>query len=167
MNGDNMSDKITDKVHFFVGNEVEHTPFFGMRTLFVCGIQDVGKILIKAEEHKCEHIYLGANHSFLVCSDWNKMIHILLGAGYKVTLDYPIRQHYILSFILDQDLMKSKKLVRIASCKLENIENEYKNMLIRIGGTTNTGVWTIPVSEILNEDRKTDWIEYQDDEVVG
>jgi len=27
-----------DNIDFFVGNEVEHTPAFGMRTLFVTGV---------------------------------------------------------------------------------------------------------------------------------
>jgi hypothetical protein len=31
-------------VQFFIGNEIEHTPAFGMRTLFVTGIQPVDEI---------------------------------------------------------------------------------------------------------------------------
>lgn len=162
-----MSDKITDKVRFFIGNEVEHTPFMGLKTLFVCGIQDIGEIVIKAEQNKCRHIYLGANKSFSPHQRWSKIIYLLLNAGYRVTLDYPLHQHFVVHSILDKELIESKKFVRIASCTLENIENVCPNMVIKIDGKSNTGVWTIPVREILNEDRKTDWIEYQDDVVVG
>ena len=47
------------------------------------------------------------------------------------------------------------------------IENVYDNMLIKIDGRSNTGVWTIPARELLNDERKTDWIEYHDDKVVS
>ena len=33
-------------VRFFVGNEVEHTPAYGMRTLFVVGVQPTNEIQI-------------------------------------------------------------------------------------------------------------------------
>ena len=48
----------------FVGTEVEHTPAYGLRTLFVVGIQDLELIEAAYVAHKCKHIYFGANHSF-------------------------------------------------------------------------------------------------------
>ena len=33
-----------EQVDFFVGEEVEHTPAFGKRTLFVVGIQNTAEI---------------------------------------------------------------------------------------------------------------------------
>jgi hypothetical protein len=38
------TDGVADNVVFFIGNEVEHTPAFGMRTLFVTGVQSVDAI---------------------------------------------------------------------------------------------------------------------------
>ena len=35
-----------EQVDFFVGTEVEHTPAFGRKTLFVVGVQDTSKINI-------------------------------------------------------------------------------------------------------------------------
>ena len=35
----NYSDSVEKDIIFFVGNEVEHTPAYGMKTLFVTGIQ--------------------------------------------------------------------------------------------------------------------------------
>ena len=67
----------TDNVQFFIGTEVEHTPAFGMKTLFVTGIQsfdDIAKNL-----NGSEHIFFGANHSFnpqnnLDWQRWESMI---------------------------------------------------------------------------------------------
>ena len=62
--------KSTD-VSFFIGTEVENTKAHGLRTLFVAGLQPTSKIIKHAEENKVEHIYLGANHSFVPNLDWN------------------------------------------------------------------------------------------------
>ena len=59
-------------VNFFVGTEVERTPAFGKRTLFVVGWQPVLEIVKLLAEHNSytdntkhiEHIFFGANHSF-------------------------------------------------------------------------------------------------------
>ena len=163
-----MSSKIEKGAQcFFVGNEVEHTPFFGLRTLFVSGINNWKEMIEYAEKYKCEHIYLGANNSFRESTHWNRLVPYLLGKGYKVTLDYPIKFHTSISEILGHKLMQSENFARIASCTLEDVENVYMNMLIKIDGRSNTGVWVVPVRELLNEDRKTDWIDYESDEVIG
>jgi hypothetical protein len=51
-------------ISFFIGTEVEHTPAFGLRTLFVVGLQDSQIIKQEAMNNDCEHIYFGANQSF-------------------------------------------------------------------------------------------------------
>jgi hypothetical protein len=57
---------IHDNVQFFIGTEVEHTPAFGMRTLFITGVQPVDEIAYHFNKHLdgIEHIFFGANHSF-------------------------------------------------------------------------------------------------------
>ena len=49
---------------FFTGVEVEKTPAYGMKTLFVTGIQDHNEIMKFYETEQCEHIFFGANHSY-------------------------------------------------------------------------------------------------------
>jgi hypothetical protein len=53
-----------EEVSFFIGTEVEHTPAFGLRTLFVVGVQDPQIVLQEFDNNNCEHIYFGANQSF-------------------------------------------------------------------------------------------------------
>ena len=49
---------------FFIGTEVEHTPAYGMYTLFVTGVQPVKDIEEQLLAYnQVEHIFFGANHS--------------------------------------------------------------------------------------------------------
>ena len=62
-----------ENVTFFKGVEVEHTPAYGLLTLFVVGIQDPQEVINKAEVNECRNIYLGANQSFKpILKDWDK-----------------------------------------------------------------------------------------------
>ena len=53
-----------EQIDFFIGTEVEHSPAFGHRTLFVVGIQDSQIIYQEVSNNDCTHIYFGANQSF-------------------------------------------------------------------------------------------------------
>ena len=55
-------------VNFFVGKEIENTPFINMNTLFVVGKQSLDEIR-KHLTFDLENIYLGANKSFE--PDWD------------------------------------------------------------------------------------------------
>jgi len=70
-----------DDVSMFIGTEVEHTPQYGKKTLFVVGAKNVDEIISVAEEYGCKHIYCGANMSFNVTSNtesewrpWEEMV---------------------------------------------------------------------------------------------
>ena len=65
-------DREANDVSFFIGKEVEHTPAFGLQTLFVVGchctanIQDWLDDFASYEDKSkhIKHIFFGANHSF-------------------------------------------------------------------------------------------------------
>ena len=83
----------------FVGTEVEHSPAYGKKTLFVIGIQSVELIDAAYIAHKCEHIYFGANQSFppidtnnSTWTVWENMIYPFLSKGYLCTLDIDTNQ---------------------------------------------------------------------------
>jgi hypothetical protein len=82
-----------EDVEFFKGTEVERTPAFGKKTLFVVGIQPIDSII--AHMHGQEHIFFGANHSFNPKTPeewrkWESMITYFLERGRLCTLDIPI-----------------------------------------------------------------------------
>ena len=55
---------VSDSVTLFIGTEIEHTPAYNMKTLFVVGVHDEQNLISIAVNNKCKHIYFGANQSF-------------------------------------------------------------------------------------------------------
>ena len=67
---------VSSKPIFFTGTEVEHTPAFGLHTLFVVDIQEPEEVIEYARGYEVQHVYIGANHSFDGSGQyqWGKMI---------------------------------------------------------------------------------------------
>ena len=79
---------IEKDVTFFTGTEVEHTPAFGKKTLFVVEVQPVDYIELNLRG--IEHIYFGSNMSFpkeelnyLEWDRWTTMIRYFLEKDYQ------------------------------------------------------------------------------------
>ena len=64
----------TDDTKFFIGTEVEHSPAYGQKTLFVVGRQNTKEVLARAINNNCPHIYLGANQSFSIDTEEETVI---------------------------------------------------------------------------------------------
>jgi len=87
-------DGVADDVIFFEGVEVEHTPAFGVHTLFVTGVQPIAEITARLRTPN-QHIFFGANHSFNPSApdewhNWENMIEHYLKMGYLCSLDIPL-----------------------------------------------------------------------------
>jgi len=84
-----------EEVSFFIGTEVEHSPAFAHKTLFVVGIQDASVILNMLKNNDCTHVYFGANQSFPMLAvneandwqEWEDMVEECLKFGVLCTLD--------------------------------------------------------------------------------
>lgn len=159
-----------DDAVFFVGPEVETTPANGMKTLFVVGIRSISQTIELAKEHNCPHVYLGANRSFQNNKLWEAMIAALLAEGLRVTLDYPVSaQEFVLETISEKSL-GHPYFIPMISCIIPHVESFNKNMTLKIDDVTfkgtNSGVWCLPQSELLDRNRYTPWMEYINDEVL-
>jgi len=93
MNRDYETGEAND-ITFFTGVEVEKTPAFGMKTLFVKGIQDYNEVMKYYKEEQCEHIFFGANHSYNPKTadefeDWDLAIKAYVKEGILCSLDIP------------------------------------------------------------------------------
>jgi hypothetical protein len=159
-----------DDVVFFVGNEVEHTPAYGMRTLFVTGVQSVEAIALNLQG--CEHIFFGANHSFnpqgyLEHKHWEDMIMYFLDKGYLCSLDIPINQveEFHDSGYCEYDNFIPQIRVPIPYIKLWNY-----NTMLKIDDkdfkATNPGVWSHSLHKLMDRSVFTDWGCYKNDEVL-
>ena len=165
-------DGVKDDITYFTGVEVEDTPAYCMKTLFVVGAQMSVDVMDKAREHDCKHIYLGANQSFNPTNsdqleDWDDMISVLLDEGWYITLDY---DHQFHQKILDMGYNEYSNFISQISVKMPHIDQLNYNACIKIDDTdfkaTNPGVWVHRVHDLKNTDRFTDWREYTKDKPI-
>jgi hypothetical protein len=169
-----------DNTKFFVGTEVEHTPAYGQKTLFVVGLQNYKEILSRALNNGCGHIYLGANQSFQPNSgaaqdirnednwrDWNFIVNGLLNDNIWVTLDYDIEYY---EEVLEQGWVEYNSFIPMISVKLPYINQLNYNACIKIDdkgfNESNPGVWVHPVQGLQRRKMFTDWTKYTTDEVI-
>ena len=155
-------------VVFFVGAEVEHTPAFGQRTLFVVGCEEHEEIVRTAEKNNCTHIYMGANQSFEPSDDWDILLNELLHNwdGY-LTLDYDIIHN---DWVLEGGFNEHEQFISMISVKLPYISQLNYNACIKIDDTdfanTNPGVWTHRVHDLKNTSVFTPWSKYTQDKTL-
>ena len=169
MNRDYTSGTAEDVV-FFIGNEVEHTPAYGMRTLFVTGVQPVETIALNLQG--CQHIFFGANHSYNPQTyeehkAWEEMIMFFLDKDYLCSLDIPINQveEFHESGYCEYDNFIPQIRVPIPYIKLWNY-----NTMLKIDDkdfkATNPGVWSHSLHTLMDRNKFTDWNQYKNDEIV-
>jgi hypothetical protein len=164
-----------NEVSFFIGTEVEHTPAFGLRTLFVVGVQDAQIVLQEAKNNDCEHIYFGANQSFPKLGiydaedwmEWEYMIKTSLEAGYLSTLDIDVAQA---EGLLESSLVEFHNFVPMISVKLPYIKQFGYNATLKLDdkdfAATNPGVWCHSLHDLQKREVFTDWSKYTQDEVI-
>lgn len=159
-----------DNVSMFIGTEVEHTPAFGSRTLFVVGLQDPQIILQEFDNNNCEHIYFGANQSFNGedWTDWEWMVETCLDSTrVYCTLDLDVRYAELLT---DSSLVEYHQFIPMISVKLPHVHLYGYNTTIKIDdkdfGATNPGVWCHSLHDLQKREVFTDWSKYTKDEVI-
>lgn len=160
-------------IAFFVGPEVEHTPAYSRKTLFVVGKQALDTIVSFARDHKVTHIFMGANHSFNSDNNdpyWNHVITALLDRGFWVTLDYQAHQHQDVLSMLNKGIWQSRMFVPLLSVRIPKVQTSSPNLTVKIDDidfkATNPGVWCMHFHEVTDSNRFTDWIEYGSDLVI-
>ena len=163
-------------VSFFVGTEVEHTPAFGLRTLFVVGVQDPAIVWQEFHNNDCDHIYFGANQSFPALDvndgegwqDWEYMVRYCLEKlPNYCTLDLDIAQA---EGLLESSLVEFHNFIPMISVKLPYIRQFGYNATLKIDdrdfAATNPGVWCHSLHDLQKRRVFTDWSKYTQDEVI-
>lgn len=164
-------------VTFFTGLEIEHTPAYGMKTLFVVGLQDVSKIETYYNAHGCEHIFFGANHSFNPPTDfpndadiwdqWEHMIRPFLKKGVWCSLDVPIHlaEPFLEAGLVEYNTFIPQLRVPVPYIKLWNY-----NTMLKLDDkdfkATNPGVWSHNLHNLMSRDTFVDWTKYKLDTVI-
>ena len=160
-----------EDIVFFTGKEIEHTPAYGMETLFVTGVQSPAEVIVLAKQNKVEHIYFGANQSFKptsidVLEQWKLMISSLLKLDYWCTLDFDCKYA---EDILETGLNEHRKFISMISVKLPYLTQFNYNATLKIDDkdfeASNPGVWTHRLHTLLDTKVFTDWDQYKDDKI--
>lgn len=161
------TDGVKDNIQFFIGNEVEHTPAFGMKTLFVTGVQPVEHIALNLQG--CEHIFFGANHSFNPSGydehkSWEDMISYFLNMDYLCSLDIPINQ---VEEFHEGGLCSYENFIPQIRVPIPYIKLWNYNTMLKIDDkdfkATNPGVWTHSLHELQDRSKFTPWRKYKND----
>lgn len=160
-----------DDVVFFTGTEVEHTPAYEMKTLFVVGIQAVSVIENIARERLCTHIYLGANQSFHPLFEyeslkaWDDLALALLEKGFLVTLDFDVR--YVEN-VIEMTCNEKDNFIPQISVKIPYARQLNYNATIKIDDkdfkASNPGVWCHSLHSLMDRDKFTNWNQYGKDQ---
>ena len=163
---------LSSNVTFFTGVEVEKTPAFGLKTLFVTGTHPCDVIQKYYDDEQCEHIFFGANHSFepvkhAEWESWERMIKAFLAAGKLCSLDIPIG--YAEEF-LDTGLTEYENFIPQLRIPLPYVKQWNYNTMLKIDDkdfkATNPGVWCHSLHDLLDRNKFTDWTKYTLDKPV-
>lgn len=164
-----------EQISFFIGREVEHTPAFGLKTLFVVDIQDSQIVMQEALNNDCTHLYFGANQSFPVLDkndgdnwrEWESMISDCLQKGFLCTLDL---DSTCVEGLAESCLVEYNNFIPMISVKLPYIQMLGYNATIKLDdkdfAATNPGVWCHSLHELRDRKVFTDWSKYTKDEVI-
>jgi len=173
----NYNTGVEESITFFVGTEIERTPAYRMKTLFVVGIQDPYVIMDLARNNRCTHIYFGANQSFpsLEVNDalnwrlWEDMIYVCLDSEdeFWCTLDFDVAQ---VEGLLESGLVEKRQFIPQISVKLPYLQQLGYNATIKIDDkdfkATNPGVWCHNLHDLLDRNKFTSWDQYGKDEII-
>jgi len=159
-----------DNVDFFIGVEVERTPAFGKRTLFVVGVQPHDAIALNL--NGSEHIFFGANHSFdpknvLEWQRWESMITYFLDKGYLCTLDIPVTQ---VEEFHDGGLCEHRNFIPQIRVSIPYTKLWNYNTMLKIDDkdfdATNPGVWCHSLHSLMSRETFTSWDDYKEDSLL-
>jgi hypothetical protein len=161
-----------DNVQFFIGTEIEHTPAFGLKTLFVTGIHPVDEIALNL--NGAEHIFFGANHSFNPAYNdydgwkaWEDMIEFFLEKGYLCSLDIPLSA---IEEFHDGSLNEHSNFIPQIRVPIPYIKLWNYNTMLKIDDkdfkATNPGVWSHSLHTLMDRKNFTDWSQYKNDKVL-
>lgn len=173
MERDYESGKADDAV-LFIGTEVEQTPAFGLRTLFVKGIQRESKIKEVYKKHNCRHLFFGANHSFNptpgVADEWTPWENLILNflkEDYLCTLDIPIN---CVEGFHDGGLCEYDNFIPQIRVPIPYVNLWNYNTMVKIDDKgfreTNPGVWCHSLHDLMAHEKFTDWLKYKNDIII-
>jgi hypothetical protein len=166
-----------EDTQFFLGTEVERTPAYGEKTLFVVGLQTTDTIdaalqdaNLKTIPSPIRHIFFGANHSYdpRTVADimaWENVIQLFLDRGFLCSLDIPVNQ--VVNFH-EGGLCEHRNFIPQIRVSIPYIGLWNYNTMLKIDdqdfAATNPGVWCHSLHALQSRETFTDWNQYSWDQ---
>jgi len=166
------SNNTVNNATFFTGYEVEKTPAYNQKTLFIVGIQSFSDIVHYMEDNSCTHLFFGANHSFNPTSsddylEWETMIRYFLEKDILCSLD--IHVSHAADF-LEGGLCEWDNFIPQIRVPIPYVSHWNYNTMIKIDDRnfkeSNPGVWCHSLHSLLPREKFTSWSEYSNDTVI-
>tara|TARA_A100001011_G_C14230313_1_gene808480 strand:- start:349 stop:912 length:564 start_codon:yes stop_codon:yes gene_type:complete len=157
-------------VGVFSGKEIEHTPAYGLQTLFLAKngftYDQIKELCVKVD---AEAVYFGANRSFMNnIANQPLQINRLLNDGYFVTIDYQYAIHDAVKKNYSA-VWNHEKFIPFCSVIFENTDED-SNLCFKIDDVdfnkSNKGVWTMSMKDFKAKAGYTTWNEYKQDEPI-
>ena len=159
-----------NNVNVFSGLEIEHTPAYGLQTLFLARNDlTFDQIQELAVLSNAEAIYYGANRSYMH-NHYQQVLQVIkfIEHGYYVTVDYPFELHQLVSqkYALT---WKHPKFIPFCSIIFPGSEED-TSLCFKIDDIefkkTNPGVWTMSMKDFKSKAGYTKWDDYKKDEPI-
>ena len=168
-----------ENTQFFLGNEVERTPAYGEKTLFVVGLQTVEAIDAALQDANLQtipspirHIFFGANHSYNPSTaeeiqQWERVIDVFLDRGFLCSLDIPMNQ---VADFHEGGLCEYVNFIPQIRVSIPYIGLWNYNTMLKIDdqdfAATNPGVWCHSLHALQSRETFTDWNQYSWDQTL-
>ena len=163
-------DGVREDVGLFSGKEVEHTPAYGLQTLFIANngltFEELHQYAVDAD---AKAVYYGANRKYMHNHGMqlSQMIKFL-EKGFFVTVDYPYSLHEQVKEKFSM-IWNHEKFIPFCSIIFPKSLEDNK-LCIKIDDVdfnkTNPGVWTMSMNEFKEKSGFTSWQEYKQDEPI-
>ena len=159
-----------EDMRMFSGKEIEHTPAYGLQTLFLARNDlTLAQIEEQAVMVQAEAIYYGANRTYMHNHGMQlSQIIQLCDKGYYVTVDYPYELHDEVKEKFNI-VWKHEKFIPFCSIIFPHTEDDTQ-LCIKVDDTdfnkTNPGVWTMTMNDFKSKSGHTKWEEYKKDEPI-
>lgn len=165
------SNQESQTAELFCGIEVEHTPAYGMKTLFVVGCLPSDQVADAADRQGVSHIFFGANHSFSWSNStwpvWEKLICDFLDREYLCTLDIPVIDS---ENLLESRVNEYDNFIPQIRIPLPYIQQWNYNTTVKLDDSgfshSNPGVWCHSLHDLRSRETFTPWCRYKEDVIV-
>lgn len=149
----------------FIGTEVEKSPAYGLRTLFVTSDDCQYALSHEFDINNVNHVYLNANHS----DPFNIPIHVLLLLQQNLNVKYMTIEVFTREeFELIANIaLEFDKILIMWSVAIPDVLSIGNRVTIKLDDSTfnhsNPGVYCMSALEFITNSHETKWNEYTQD----